>query len=95
MDAGPFDTRKHRHSFDPVLTKLSKIACAAVAVTALASLLGGCTSTANSGYMELPDLATKSPSKQPTMSPAEQKKAVDELVAKRDQQAAEAAKAAK
>ena len=38
--------------------------------------------------MELPDLATHSPSKQQVMSPADQKKAIDELIAQRDKQAA-------
>ena len=52
---------------------------------------GGC---GTSNYMELPDLSTQSPSKQAIMSPTDQKKAIDELIAKRDQQAAAAARAA-
>ncbi len=39
----------------------------------------------------LPALATQSPSKQPIMTPAEQQKAIDAMVAKRNAQAAETA----
>ena len=63
----------------------------AVAASAAA---GGCQSTSEAGFLPLPDLATQSPSKQPVLTPAEQKKAIDDLVAKRNQQATEAEYAA-
>ncbi len=51
---------------------------------AVALALAGCGSSANSP--PLPDLATKSqtPSGQPTMSSAQQKQAIDQMIAKRD-----------
>ena len=61
-------------------------------VIGMAALAGAGCGTSN--YMELPDLATQSPSKQAVMSPTDQKKAIDELIAKRDKQAADAARAA-
>lgn len=62
----------------------SKVATAALA---LALALAGCSQGSQS---QLPDLATASPSKQQTMSPADQKKAIDAMIAKRDAQQAEA-----
>ena len=59
---------------------------------ACAGLAGGCAQSF--GGVPLPDLATQSPSKQQVMSPSDQKKAIDELIAKREQQTAEAARAA-
>ena len=51
---------------------------------ALASTLAGCASQSNGP--PLPDLATKNqpPSGQPTMSSAQQKQAIDQMIAKRD-----------
>lgn len=58
---------------------------------ALALWCAGCSNQGQSREPPLPDLATQSPSKQPIMTPAEQKKAIDAIAAKRDAQAAEAA----
>ena len=48
--------------------------------------LAGCVNTA--AYSPLPDLATQSPSRQQVLTPSEQKRAIDGLVAKRDAQQA-------
>lgn len=57
---------------------------------ALALCCAGCSNQA-ARDPPLPDLATQSPSKQPIMTPGEQKKAMDAIIAKREAQAAEAA----
>lgn len=60
-----------------------------VALTAASAFAtGGC---GTSKFMDLPDLASQSPSKQPGLSPAEQQKAINDLIARRNQQATEAA----
>lgn len=61
----------------------------ALASLVLVLLIAGC--AGQSSDTPLPDLATQSPSKQPVMTPAEQKRAIDALTAKRDAQSAETA----
>ena len=58
----------------------------AAAWVVVALLAAGCSQSRES---PLPDLATQSPSKQPVMTPQDQKKAIDAMVAKREAQAAE------
>lgn len=78
----------------PSFAAHSRVAALATAI-AVAPSLAGCSSPAESRGPPLPDLATQSPSKQPIMTPAEQKKAIDAIAAKRDAQAAETARQAK
>lgn len=63
------------------LAGLAKLALGLIALG-----LAGCVNT--NAYTPLPDLATQSPSRQQVLTPAEQKKAIDGLVAKRDAQQA-------
>ena len=62
-----------------------------VALTAAVLAIGGCAAASDTNFMKLPDLATQAPSRQQVLTPADQKKAIDDLIAKRDKQAAEAA----
>ena len=62
------------------------------AVLAFTLLACGAAACSQSAQAPLPDLATASPSKQQLPTPQDQKRAIDEMVAKRNAQAAEAAR---
>jgi hypothetical protein len=96
MDAAP-QRRSHgglRVTGASILRLASGIALAALAAT-LAITISGCGSTQN--HADLPDLATKSPkaaSNKNDMSSAEQKRAIDQMIARRAEQERAAREAA-
>ena len=88
MDAG----RAKSSIRESVLAQVSRPALqTAVAVLLTVVLSAAGCGNSPSKFGELPDLATQAPAKQTVMSPTDQRKAIDELIAKRDKQAAEAA----
>ena len=90
MDAGRPRSKSRLRSAAAAATSAAPVLAVAM-LTLLVLTAAGC---GQSRYMDLPDLATKSPSKQAVMTPTDQRKAIDELIAKRDKQAAEAAQQA-